>query len=94
MDENGIDEAVVPEATRLGVQDGLLFRRLSRTSWAHLGGFGRGRGWAGIVQVDARCDPLVELLPSVPGSLTRVEHQPAVPVLGPLRRSGTPARLG
>jgi diguanylate cyclase (GGDEF)-like protein len=83
MDGIGIDETVVAEAARLGVQDGLVFRRLSRTSWAHLGGFGRGRGWAGIVKVDARCDPLVELLPERPGSLNRVEHVQAARVLGP-----------
>lgn len=83
MDGIGIDETVVAEAARLGVRDGLVFRRLNRTEWAHLGGFGRGRGWAGIVKVDARCDPLVELLPTSPGALTRVEHTPAARVLGP-----------
>lgn len=83
MDGIEFDETVVAAATRLGVRDGLVFRRLNRTAWAHLGGFGRGRGWAGIVQVDARCDPLVELLPTTPGALNRVEHFPAARVLGP-----------
>jgi diguanylate cyclase (GGDEF)-like protein len=83
MDGNGLDREVARRAAELGVGDGLVFRRLSRTSWAHLGGFGRGRGWAGIVKVDGRCDPLVEELPAAPGSLIRFTHVPAARVLGP-----------
>ncbi len=71
MDGSSLDGSVVELAARLGVRDGLVFRRVTHTSWAHLGGFGRGRGWAGVVEVDASCDPLVELVPATPGELTR-----------------------
>ena len=70
-------------AARLGVRDGMVFRRVTRTSWAHLGGIGRGRGWAGVVEVDAGCDPLVELVPATPGALSRVTNVPPARLLGP-----------
>jgi diguanylate cyclase (GGDEF)-like protein len=83
MDGNGREESVAELATRLGLPDALVFRRVTRTSWAHLGGIGRGRGWAGIVQVDSDCDPLVDLVPDLPGQLIRVHNPHAARVLGP-----------
>ena len=43
MDANSLDGAVAELAARVGVRDGMVFRRINRTSWAHLGGIGRGR---------------------------------------------------
>jgi diguanylate cyclase (GGDEF)-like protein len=83
MDGSSLDGSVAELAARLGVRDGLVFRRVTHTSWAHLGGIGRGRGWAGVVEVDASCDPLVELVPATPGDLTRIGNVPAARVLGP-----------
>jgi diguanylate cyclase (GGDEF)-like protein len=83
MDGVALSEPVADVAARLGVRDGLVFRRLSRTSWAHLGGIGRGKGWAGIVEVDAQCDPLLELLPGAPGEVVQVTNSPAARLLGP-----------
>lgn len=71
------------EASRLGVVDALVFRRLSPSRWAHLGGVGRGRGWAGLVDVDRDSDPLLALVPAEPGDV-RAFSQPQVGrVLGP-----------
>jgi diguanylate cyclase (GGDEF)-like protein len=83
MDVRSLDEAVADLAARLGVRDGMVFRRVARTSWAHLGGIGRGRGWAGVVEVDASCDPLVELVPATAGTLSRVTNVPSARLLGP-----------
>ncbi len=76
-------ESVADVAARLGVRDGLVFRRVSRTSWAHLGGIGRGQGWAGIIDIDATFDPLLEQLPTANGQVVQVTHQPAARLLGP-----------
>lgn len=52
------------EVTRLtheaGARDVLVFRRISAHAHAHLGGAGRGKGWAGIVEVDDASDPVFE----------------------------------
>ena len=83
MDGNGLDEAVVESATRLGVRDGLVFRRLSRTSWAHLGGFGRGRGWAGSSRWTRSATPSSGTARLPRATLTRVANTPSARVLGP-----------
>ena len=70
-------------AVTLGVVDGLLFRRLSASAWAHLGGFGRGRGWAGIVEVDAETDPLTTQLPARAGDVVFFDYVAATRILGP-----------
>jgi len=71
------------EATRLGVCDALVFRRLSVSRWAHLGGLGRGRGWAGLVDVEAGQDPLMERVPIEVGGVHVFAHAAAERVLGP-----------
>lgn len=70
-------------AAGMGVVDALLFRRLSPTRWAHLGGFGRGRGWAGLVDVDVDKDPLLAKVPAEPGGVHRFAYQQSGRVLGP-----------
>ncbi len=39
-------------AAGVAVDDILVFRRVSTTRYAHLGGLGRGEGWAGIVELE------------------------------------------
>jgi len=70
-------------ATRLGIVDALLFRRLSASTWAHLGGFGRGRGWAGVVDVTDAHDPLLARVPGYPGGVHRFTYPEVGRVLGP-----------
>jgi diguanylate cyclase (GGDEF)-like protein len=56
--------------------DSFVLRRISADRWAHIGGDGRGEGWAGIVDVDASETPrLAQALQS--GGVERVvlEHR-------------------
>jgi diguanylate cyclase (GGDEF)-like protein len=46
-------------AEELGASDVFVFRRLAGGRFAHLGGAGRGEGWAGIVEVDPADDTIV-----------------------------------
>jgi diguanylate cyclase (GGDEF)-like protein len=70
-------------AEQLGVIDALLFRRVGPGIWAHLGGLGRGRGWAGLVDVDEAADPLVCRIPAGVGEVRRVHFAEPTRVLGP-----------
>ena len=73
---------------RSGVVDALVFRRVSSTTWAHLGGLGRGRGWAGVVEVgDGRADA-GRLRP---GRSTVVAHSAPAHVIGPYYATGAAA---
>lgn len=67
----------------MGVADAFVFRRVSSTRWVHLGGLGRGRGWAGLVDVDTSSDPLLDQVPSGDGEVTVFAHPSARRVLGP-----------
>jgi len=61
----------------LGADDLLLFRRVGASRLAHLGGCGRGEGWAGIVEV-------TDSFPyGGPGSVERREFPAARQILGP-----------
>ena len=71
------------EAHRLGVVDALVFRRLSPSRWAHLGGLGRGRAWAGLIDVDGDVDPLLATVPAEAGDVQRFHLPQADRVLGP-----------
>jgi diguanylate cyclase (GGDEF)-like protein len=59
-------------AEELGATDVFVFRRLAGGRFAHLGGAGRGEGWAGIVEVDPSDDTIVgqALARSAPASIT------------------------
>lgn len=70
-------------ASELGVVDALLFRRVSPTTWAHLGGLGRGRGWAGIIDVDEGDDPLTARIPRQVGGVHRINAAEPTRILGP-----------
>ncbi len=91
------DDVCCPDpelAARLGVVDALVFRRVGANAWAHLGGFGRGRGWAGVVQVDAALDPLGVTIPAESGGLARFDHVAPERVLGPYyARAGALVRI-
>jgi len=56
---------------------------VSAVQWVHLGGLGRGRGWAGLVDIDAFSDPLLAEVPSAPGGVWTFEHAVASHVMGP-----------
>ncbi len=88
-----IDHARGPDlagvAASLGVVDALLFRRVSRTRWAHLGGLGRGRGWAGIIDVDEAEDRLASRIPATVGEVRRTWHDEPARVLGPYYAAGS-----
>lgn len=66
-----------------GVVDAFVFRRVSATRWAHLGGLGRGRGWAGLVDVEDGSEPLLGDVPRHTGDLVVLRHDAPQRVLGP-----------
>lgn len=70
-------------ADHMGVLDGFVFRRLSASRWAHLGGLGRGRAWAGLIDVDGEVDPLLAGVPNEVGQVRRFDLPQADRVLGP-----------
>jgi len=45
------------EARAAGAADLFLFRRVEQRSFAHIGGFGRGASWAGIVEIGLADEP-------------------------------------
>ena len=46
-------------ASAAGADDLLVFRRVAEGRFAHVGGVGRGAGWAGIVEVGVENEPIV-----------------------------------
>jgi diguanylate cyclase (GGDEF)-like protein len=52
--------------------DSFVLRRIGVGRWAHLGGSGRGEGWAGIVDVDETDTPL--LAETLTNGITRVTY--------------------
>jgi hypothetical protein len=66
-----------------GADDLLVFRRVVKGGFAHLGGSGRGAGWAGIVEVGAEDDE--PLLAAILGGETVFRRTERVPwhVVGP-----------
>ena len=47
-------------AAEADLPDVLVFQRVAAQRWAHIGGVGRGEGWAGIVEVDLAAAPELE----------------------------------
>jgi diguanylate cyclase (GGDEF)-like protein len=70
-------------AAELGVVDALVFRRIATASWAHVGGLGRGHGWAGIIDIDEANDKLAIRVPKQVGGVFRAEFGEPDRVLGP-----------
>lgn len=73
----------IAQAASLGIVDAFVFRRVSASQWVHLGGLGRGRGWAGLVDVDETSEPILASLPRSPGAVVLFDHQAIRRVLGP-----------
>lgn len=71
------------DAALAGVVDALVFRRIGRDSWAHVGGLGRGRGWAGIINLDETEDPLAIRIPARVGEVYRERFSQPERLLGP-----------
>lgn len=46
-------------ASHYGATDVLMFRRVRRGTWAHVGGVGQGQSWAGIVETEQGDEPLL-----------------------------------
>ena len=64
-------------AVAAGADDLLVFRRVAAGGFAHLGGSGRGAGWAGIVEVGAEDDePLLAAILDGETVFRRTEHFP------------------
>jgi len=70
-------------AAEIGVVDALVFRRIANASWAHVGGLGRGNGWAGIIDIDEADDALAIRVPKQVGGVYRAEFGEPDRVLGP-----------
>lgn len=66
----------------LDAPDVLVFRRLATDRYAHLGGIGRGEGWAGIVEVNLDSEPLLRAAVES-GRPVRHETSAASRVVGP-----------
>lgn len=70
------------DAVVLSVVDALVFQRVSPILWAHLGGIGRGAGWAGLVEVASTTEPLLAEMLARPGRVLRRDGE-SHRVLGP-----------
>ena len=69
-------------ATSIGATDVFVLRRVTGQRFVHLGGAGRGEGWAGIVEVTLEDEaPLSEALRT--GRPVRIEHGGRDLVFGP-----------
>lgn len=75
-----VSAAEVAEAA--GATDMFVFRRVSERRFAHIGGVGRGAGWAGIVEIGVEEEPLVEAALSA-GSVVRRSQPEPWRVVGP-----------
>jgi diguanylate cyclase (GGDEF)-like protein len=69
-------------AEAAGATDLFVFRRIADGRFAHVGGIGRGAGWAGIVEIGVEQEPLVEQALSTGDVVRRSEREPWH-VLGP-----------
>ena len=76
----GFDE--VADLALLDAPDVLVFRRIATDRYAHLGGVGRGEGWAGIVEVNLDGEPLLRSAVES-GRPVRVDHGEPSRVVGP-----------
>jgi len=69
-------------ADAAGADDLFVFRRIAEARFAHVGGVGRGSGWAGIVEIGIDDEPLVRAAFESRAVVRRVENEPCH-VLGP-----------
>ncbi len=61
--------------------DSFVLRRIGPDRWAHLGGSGRGEGWAGIVEVDEVTTPVIVRAAEI--GVERVQHDEQQWLFGP-----------
>ena len=69
-------------AAAAGAADLFLFRKIGDTRFAHIGGVGRGEGWAGIVEVGLADDQFIAAALDA-GGVTRHTQDEAWHVFGP-----------
>jgi diguanylate cyclase (GGDEF)-like protein len=69
-------------AIAAGAADLFVFRRIAEQRFAHVGGAGRGTGWAGIVEITVDCEPIVARALAT-GSIQRRAQPHPHRVLGP-----------
>jgi diguanylate cyclase (GGDEF)-like protein len=77
------ETSVAELAGELGVVDALLFRRLTSATCAHLGGLGRGKGWAGLVDVADTEDHLLDKVPGEAAGVREFTYSEVGRVVGP-----------
>jgi diguanylate cyclase (GGDEF)-like protein len=63
-------------AEAAGADDLFVFRRIAHRRFAHVGGVGRGAGWAGIVELEEESEPLVKRAFATGPVLRRSEAEP------------------
>jgi diguanylate cyclase (GGDEF)-like protein len=63
-------------AAAAGATDLFVFRRVERRRFAHVGGVGRGAGWAGIVEIGVEQEPFVDSALSAGSIVRRFEQEP------------------
>jgi diguanylate cyclase (GGDEF)-like protein len=83
------DHSAAADAARLGVIDALVFRRIGSASWAHVGGLGRGQGWAGIIDINENDDALAIRIPAQIGGICRAESGEPDRIIGPYYAAGS-----
>lgn len=69
-----VSAAEIAEAA--GADDLFVFRRVGGRRYAHIGGAGRGAGWAGIVEISADEEPLVGAALSGDSVVCRSQSEP------------------
>ncbi len=74
--------SAVEIAEAVGADDLFVFRRVGGRRFAHIGGVGRGAGWAGIVELSADEEPLVAAALTGDSVVRRSQAEPRQ-VLGP-----------
>ncbi len=72
--QSAVSAAEIAEAA--GASDLFVFRRVGGRRYAHIGGAGRGAGWAGIVDVSADEEPLVGAALSGDSVVRRSQAEP------------------
>ena len=85
MDELGSTQAAVSAAEiaeSAHAADLFVFRRVAEQRFAHVGGFGRGAGWAGIVEVGGD-DPKLGRLLAAANPIVRRSQDSPFHVIGP-----------
>lgn len=76
------DAEATERVAALGARDVLVFRRVGAGTWAHVGGVGRGAGWAGIVEATETAEPMLRQVLTDPMPV-RVLASASARIIGP-----------